>query len=415
MAGAETNTTVFNAVRARPEWPPVVVAGAYQTGIVLMRNLARRGLPVFCFDSNPKMPGFKTVYGRTWLCPNPDEEPLQWVEFMLKLAAKLGGRAVLIPSADLFVTAVGDHAEELAGRFIFPRAAIAAQALLATKQRQYDIAGTHGLPVPRTQFIRSAEELKAFGAGARFPCLLKPVHFREWQRFPAGHPLSFEKVAVAASADELDAKYRMASEVTPEVVVQEVIAGPDTAKLVYLSCYAGDGRRLGSCVLRQLRTDPIGFGSASIVEPALDLEADTLCDGFLRSLGYVGLCEIELKRDVRDGSLKMIEANPRYSVTADAAPYLGVDLGWLHYLDLIGQPVAPVEAQHRPDFRHIVLRRDFASFSSYLRQGALTWKDLVRSYRPPVAFFDFDLHDWRVTSGTAVALAKLLVKSCLRR
>src|ERR1035441_7515271 len=120
-----------------------------------------------------------------------------------------------------------------------------------------------------------------------------------------------------------------------------------------------------------------------------DAEADQLCDGFLRSIGYIGLCEIELKRDQRDGRVKMIEANPRYSVTADAAPYAGVDLGWLHYLDLIGQPVVPVLPSTR-DFRHIFLLRDFATFRDYRRAGLLTWRELIHSYRRPRAFFDFD-------------------------
>jgi D-aspartate ligase len=403
-----------NPTRARSEWPSVVVAGAYQTGIVLMRALARRGVPVSCIDSNPRMPGFKTVYGRAYQCPDPDERPREWVDFMLQLARKLGGRAALIPSSDRFITVVGDHAEELSSAFIFPRGSIAAQALLATKKRQYDIAASHSLAVPRTKFVSSVDKLEAFSSEARFPCLMKPVHFREWQHFPPGHPLYFEKVAVASSAAELKAQYLLAAAVTPEVVLQEVIEGPDTAKLVYLSCYGRNGQRLGGCVMRQLRTDPIYFGSASVVEPVLDPEADHACDAFLRSLQYVGLCEIELKRDSRDGSLKMIEANPRYSVTADAAPYLGLDLGWLHYLDLIGADVSPVEPQ-MSDFRHIVLMRDFATFRSYLRAGLLTWKDLVHSYRRPVAFFDFDPHDWRVTAGTVFALGKLLVKAYWRR
>jgi predicted ATP-grasp superfamily ATP-dependent carboligase len=167
-------------------------------------------------------------------------------------------------------------------------------------------------------------------------------------------------------------------------------------------------------MVRQIRTTPIYFGSASVVEPTEEPEVDAICDAFLRGIGYVGLCEIELKRDSRDGVVKMIEANPRYSVTMDAAPYAGVDLGWQHYLDLIGQDVAPV-APSNLNFRHIVLIRDFATFLDYRREGLLTWAELIRSYRPPVAFFDWDLHDWRVTASTAVDLAKLLAKPLYRR
>jgi D-aspartate ligase len=129
---------------------------------------------------------------------------------------------------------------------------------------------------------------------------------------------------------------------------------------------------------------------------------------------YVGLCEIELKRDSRDGRVKMIEANPRYSITADAAYYAGIDLGWLHYLDLIGERVIPVTQNDR-DFRHVVLFRDFAAIPQYWREHLLTWRGLIESYRRPVAFFDFDWRDWRVTAAQVVHLAKILARPVVRR
>jgi predicted ATP-grasp superfamily ATP-dependent carboligase len=167
-------------------------------------------------------------------------------------------------------------------------------------------------------------------------------------------------------------------------------------------------------MVRQVRTAPIYFGSASVVEPVEEPEVDAACDAFLRKIGYVGLCEIELKRDSRDGKVRMIEANPRYSVTADASVYAGVDLGWLHYLDLIGKDVIPVAPSTR-NFRHIVLERDFATIRDYRREKLLTWSELFRSYRSPVAFFDWDLRDWRVTAANAVKLAKILAKPLYRR
>jgi predicted ATP-grasp superfamily ATP-dependent carboligase len=391
-----------------------VVAGAFQTGVVLMRNLARRGLTVYCIDCNLEQPGFRTVYGKAFGCPNPDEAPAEWLGFMTGLARKIGGKPVLIPSADQFVSAIAQHGAELEKSFVFCHAAAAVQGLLATKQRQYDLAGEHGLPVPQTRFVSSLEELAEFASSARFPCLLKPLHVREWEKVPPGHPLYNAKLVLADSREELIAKYRLVAEVKSEAVVQEIIEGPDTAKLVYLACYGRGGERIGACMVRQLRTTPIYFGSASAVEPVSDPEADALCDRFLRGIGYAGLCEIEVKRDTRDGKVKMIEANPRYSVTADAAPYAGVDLGWLHYLDLIGQPVETA-AWHGRGFRHIVLFRDFATIRSYRQARLWTWADLLRSYRPPVAFFDFDLRDWRVTAATLGRLARLVIGPPLRK
>lgn len=407
-----------NVSRASPDWPPVVVAGGFNTGVVLMRSLYRRGLKVFCIDATPGRPAFRTVYGKAFLCPNPDDRPAEWLEFMTSLAGRInasaGSKPVLIASSDQFVSAFADHAEELRRHFIFCYAGTALQGLLATKKRQYEVAGTHGLPVPRTKFVENAEDIRTFAQVAQFPCLLKPLHFREWKYLAPGHPLQEQKLALANTPQELANVYGMAAEINPEVVVQEIIEGPDTNKLVYLSCYSQKSERIAWCMVRQLRTDPVHFGSASVVEPVDDPSTSRLCDEFLKSLGYAGICEIELKLDDRDGQVRMIEANPRYSVTADAAQYAGVDIGWLHYLDLIGQHVTPVEPGAR-DFRHISLFREVSAIRSARALGLLSWRDVLRTYRRPLAFFDFDWRDWRVSLGTVLQLARQIAGPSIRR
>ncbi len=378
-----------------------------------MRTLGSRKVETHCVDCDPSQSAFKTIYGKAYRCPNPDTEPAEWVRFMIELAGRIRRKPVLIPSADQFVTAIADHAAALEPHYIFRPASVATQALLATKKRQYEIAGQSGLPVPKTQCVQSIEEVRQFGRGAQFPCLIKPVHFREWQHFPEGHPLSNQKIALAHSLDELEATYRLAETVTPEVVVQEIIEGPDDAKMVYLSCYGRGAKRLGSCIVRELRTDPIHFGSASVVVPISDPETHALCDNFFRAIGYEGLCELEIKRDTRDGKVRLIEANPRYSVTADAGVYAGVDLGWLHYLDLLDEEVEPV-GWNGQYFHHIVLRRDVNSFRQYLSAGLTTWGALFASYKS-ARFFDFDLRDWRLTSSTCLYVLKVLLYPIVRK
>jgi len=379
-----------------------------------MRDLARRHVSVCCIDCDSKGSGFRTIYGRGYVCPNPDNDPAAWLKFMIELARKTQRPPVLIPAADQFVSAIADHADKLSDVFLFCHKAIATQALLATKERQYDVAIKHGMPVSRTRFVKDVDDLLQFASTADSPYLLKPVHARHWECAPANHPLQGARVVLAESVNDLIAKYKLAAQINPQLVVQEVIQGPDTAKLVYLSCYGNDGRRLGACLVRELRTFPMHFGSASVVEPLLDPEVDAICDRFLRSLTYAGICEIELKRDSRDGQVKMIEANPRYSVTADAAPYAGVPLGWLHYLDLIGYSTAPV-TPHERNFRHIVLRRDFPTVGNYIRAGLLSWRSLLLSYRPPVAFYDFNIWDWRNSAATLRFLARVVVGRIARR
>src|SRR5437660_937069 len=80
-------------------------------------------------------------------------------------------------------------------------------------------------------------DVRGFAATGRYPCVLKPLHWREWEPLVDNHPLRWRKVVTAEDPEELLAMYRMAAAINPRVVVQELIQGPDTAKVVYMACY----------------------------------------------------------------------------------------------------------------------------------------------------------------------------------
>ena len=400
--------------KAEKDWPPAVVADVFQTGVNLMRDLGRHGVRVVGVDSNPSREGFRSVYGKSYLCPDPDTHPAEWVAFMQSLARQLGAKPVIIPAADVFVSALGKHAAELRDFYAFDECGARLQAALGTKEHQYGLAHQHGFPCPRSEFVGSENALRRFAATACFPCLLKPRQQREWETLPEGNPLRGRKLVTAETTEELIDHYAMAQRWRPEAVVQEIIAGPDSAKYCYLSAYGRDGSRLGHCVVQEFRAYPVLFGSASIVEPVEDPEIEQACDRFLRAIHYVGVCEIEVKRDVRDGGVRLVEVNPRVSGTGDCAIYTGVEVGWLHYLDLVGVRVPEVRPS-RFGFRHITLRREVPSAVKYLEKGMITWGELMRSYRYPMEFYDFDVRDWRNTAATVGFCARTLSGGLMRR
>ena len=124
---------------------------------------------------------------------------------------------------------------------------------------------------------------------------------REWDALPQGNRLRGKKVITAETTEQLLAAYALTEPYQPRVVVQEIIVGPDAAKYCHLSVYGSEGAALGSCVVKEYRCSPIYWGSATVVEAVEDPEITATCDAFLRRMNYVGLCEIELKRDARDG------------------------------------------------------------------------------------------------------------------
>jgi predicted ATP-grasp superfamily ATP-dependent carboligase len=402
-----------NPARAGAGWPPAVIAGAYQTGVLGVRSLKRRGVRAYMFDCVPTFPGFKSVYGPARLSPDPDVESQQWLEFMVELSREIGARAVLIPSSDKFVTAIARHRHELNAHYLLSPG-LEMQGLLADKQTQYALAAQHGMPMQVSRYLLNREDVAQFVREISFPAVLKPTHFREWQKFEPGHRLLNEKLAICRSAAEVLECYDVVKHVTPDVIVQEIIQGNDQSKRVYLSVYDARGERVANAMFRELRCTPIQFGPASVTEPVDDPVTDKVCDDFLRAIGYKGVCEIEMKWDSRDGKVKLIEANPRLSGGGDAAPYAGVDLPWIHYLEVAGKLAAPVRP--KPDhFKHIVLLAEATAIPAYWRAGLLNFRGLLSSYRGPRAYFDVDWRDWRYSLHTLLAFTFKLARSLLSR
>lgn len=393
--------------------PPAVVASVFQTGLNLMRDLEEKGVRTVGIDCDPNNPGFRSRYGKSYLCPNPDKDPDAWLAFMIALATALGEKPVLIAAADLYVSAMGRHAQALSEHFIFSVEGCILQSNLTSKETQYGLAREHSFPSPRSTYIQSMQDLERFCDEARFPVLLKPRSHREWLALPPGNPLQGKKTISSASREDLLANYAHVATLVPPAVVQEEIVGPDWAKYCYLSVYARDGHRLASCVVQELRAYPLLYGCASLVEPVVDEEIDAICDKFLSALGFVGICEIELKRDERDSKPLLIEVNPRFSGTGDSARYAGVEVGYIHYLDLIGETPAPVAATNF-NFRHVMLVNDLTSFPIYLAQGLITWRAWLKSLSGPIKYFDLDWNDSDNARRTAKRGLKALIGGLLR-
>ena len=409
----ERNDKPRNPIFADKDWPPVVVGSLFQTGVNLVRDLVRKGVRAVGVDFNPHQHGFRSVYGKPYLCPHPATDGEQWVKYMRNLSRELGEKPVFIPAADVFVTAWGLHAGELEDCYIVSPEAAQLQSSLTSKETQYALAERHGFPCPRMAYVQSESDLKDFARDARFPCLIKPRSQSEWSALPAGNPLQSLKIVVADAPEELLASYRLAEPYRPEAVAQEVIQGPGGLKRYHLSVLGKGSRILSSCALKSVRDHPPLANMPSIFRPCEDDELTSLCEAFLQAIGYRGICEFEMKRDARDGKIRLIEINPRFSGAGDCASHMGLDNGWLHYLDMIGQDVVPVKPT-RLDFYHIVLQLESGISSKFVLSGDLSLKEMMIPFRGPRVFYDLNFADTRLAMETLGASARSLAGNLLR-
>lgn len=407
--GRPTDTFDRNVRGAGHGWPPVVIASAFKTGVLVARSLERRGLKVLLVDCNPKVEGFRSIHGTTLLCPNPDEAPDAWFKFMSALSTRLGQRPALLAASDQFVSAIGRFADALADHYyVSPSAKL--QAELADKEGQLRLAEQFGLPTPRTVFAKTRSDVETFAQQAKFPVLIKPRQHRFWCTAPTGHPMHQVKVVQADNQDALLHLFDLALSLGDGAVLQERIPGPETNKRVHVAVYRRDGNRLAHLTLKELRCTR--FGVPTVCEPIRDARVAETCDAFFRASGYRGTCEIELMWDERDKTPKMMDINPRFSGSGDAVTYAGIDQAWLTYLDLTGEAVHPVAPPHR-EFRHVMLENDTLAIRQYWQDRKLRLADLRATYQRPVYFWDVEPADWRLATTTAMAVLRSIAGTLL--
>ncbi len=356
---------------------PAVVLGLSPTGLGVARSLGRRGVPVYGVDANPSAVGRHSRYchyheGLSRCVANGDVRGL--VTGLRELARDAEQPPVLFPTTDAFIetlTAVADELESFLrlstdlGRFGLD---------FLSKRKFYDLCRRHDVELPLTFFLSSETDLPEAQAGVRYPAILKPVFVHRFRAL-----LGSRKVVRVSSAAELEVAFSELAQVDPNLIVQEVIPGPDD-QIWCAICYFGrDGRSRSVFVARKLRQYPPGFGSASLAESRWNSEVAELSDRFLTRVGFRGLCATEFKRDPRDGRFKMIEVNARVPLWVSLAEAAGVDVAYACYSDLVGRGCQTTDQVD--GVRWIFLPKDLASAVRDARRGGLGWSEWIASLR----------------------------------
>jgi predicted ATP-grasp superfamily ATP-dependent carboligase len=297
---------------------------------------------------------------------------------LLEIGRRVGGKAVLIPTDDHAAVFVDEHAEILGERFVFPRRPGGLSRSLADKKEMYHLSRALGIPTAATQFPTCRDDVIAFAKAATFPLLLKGIDTRLLAARPGA---GGQGIFLVSDATELLAKYdALEDPAAPNVMLQEYIPGGDDSVWMfngYFDCKS-------DCVLgftgQKLRQWPAhkGVTSLGVCRPNAVVEDTTR--RFMKAVGYRGILDIGYRWDARDGLYKVLDINPRIGATFRLfAADNGMDVARALYLDLTGQPIDP---GRQCDGRKWVVE-DMDLFSSYslYREGGLTFKDWVASFR----------------------------------
>ena len=379
---------MFSTYRREP--PPVIVAGLTLNGATVLRRMVRLGYAARGLSFNADEPGWHVSGALRHRTPDPREDFEGWVRALLRLADEFEEPPPVLPMSDVHVVAFDRAASRLAGRFRLHGRGDGLHTRLTSKRETFALAAEENLARPASRWVESRDELADFADELSAPVLVKPDFTYQWRTPTAAPIVGRRKVVTGRTKDELLRAYDDIAAVTPGVLAQEVIPGPDS-NLVYWCGFVGPERRVGGRLVgRKRRIVPIHYGSATFVELVDAPEVEDQCERFLTALGYEGLCGIELKQDPRDGVAKLIEVNPRYSLWDDIGVPVGVDLAHEAVRALFGDPTRPRRPRH---FRQkwVELCRDVPAALAYRNEGLLSASAWLWSLRPPVVVNDLPI------------------------
>jgi predicted ATP-grasp superfamily ATP-dependent carboligase len=245
------------------------------------------------------------------------------------------------------------------------------------KQRTYELARQIGVPAPRTALARPGEDA-GIADGFAFPCALKPRHSHVYmQRVDTEY-----KALYAANRDELVAHLARAAELGTEMLVTEIIPGPEDSYHSFYGYLDERGESLIHVTKQKLRQYPPLFGLATYHVMTHEPEVMELGLRFCQGVGLRGIGVVEFKRDARDGRLKLIECNARLTAGTELVHHSGVDLARIAYDRALGRAVASVTG-YRVGVRMLRPIEDVRAALALRRDGDLTVREWLTSLRHP--------------------------------
>ncbi len=358
--------------------PGAAVLGLTANGVGVLHSLsALRPVPdpILGVECSRRAIGFASRVGETRLCPPPwqdDGRPL--CEFLLTLARQAGRPLVAIPSSDDYVQFVSNHRDSLEPRFRFLLPEREMVDTLLDKARFAALAAKLGVPAPAFAVTEAAPAPK-LPAGFRFPVVAKPLNtFKD-------NPLrSAIKVEEFASPEAWDRFFESWAGSGQLVAVQEKIVGEDTDVYVYGAIWNGSAEPVSAFTARKIRQFPRNYGSTARAVCEFEPTVMEMSESFLRAIHYQGLCDVEFKRDARDGTFMIIEVNPRQGLWHRVGRSTGIDIIQDTYRLLSGDTVPTIRQRAAVSGHWCYLARDIQRLKQDLKRRPASLAGWLRSY-----------------------------------
>jgi predicted ATP-grasp superfamily ATP-dependent carboligase len=307
-----------------------------------------------------------------------------WAKFLLGPESDGFRGAVLLACSDAGIRLVAENRERLAARFLLDESDPRAQLAMLNKLSTYRAAAAAGVPTPKFWVAESARDLEAVRHELVFPLVVKP---RLGYVFEAR---TGKKLLQVSNYDEVAAAVDAVAATGTGSVLMEKIPGNDDRLCSYYTYLDENSRPLFQFTKRVIRRYPVMTGAACYHVTDWIPEAAELGNRLFAHVGLRGLANVEFKRDDRDGKLKLIECNARFTASDCLVARSGVNLAAFAYCRITGR-TPPAMDHFVRGMRLWDPVRDFQAHLSMKKAGAITTRQWIASVmrRQSFAYFQW--------------------------
>jgi D-aspartate ligase len=356
--------------------PPAVIVGGKANAVSVARSLRRAGVKVYAIGDETSPVRHSRACAVFADLGRDGETQGRWLDWLLTTGPR---NAVVLPCNDDGLEMICNHRSLLTAHGLVPFEANDDVALaMLDKARTYTLARSIGVDSPRTLTVRTVADVDRVAAEIGYPCALKPLHSHVFQR----HAGARIKAFVVQNAAELRARFSEMHALGVQMLATEIIQGPDSEIFGYYTYIAPNGEPLFHLTKRKIRQYPVGFGTGSYHVTCWEPDVVEAGLAFVEGVGIRGLANVELKRDARDGRLKLIECNHRFTAPTELLRRAGLDVSVFVYDRLRGVTHRRVRG-YRTGVRLYHPVEDLRAFLHMRGAGELTLRAWLASIARP--------------------------------
>ena len=375
----------FQRVAGSEAQPPAVVIGLGYGGLNAARSLARLGVRVHGVHRNASTPASTSRVLESLQVQDFAAQPAEkTVDWLCELGEALG-RPVCVAMDDAEAAFLARHRERLEPALRYPFVSSEVVDSLVDKGRLHELCREHGTPTPRTLEATSVENGRAFGREVAYPLVVKG-------RATFGHdPIA--SVTIVRDEQELDDLVHRSLEQRGAPVLQELLPWSRFADWIFHGYFDARSRCTFGMTAVKLLQHPRQGGRTVVAACVQNHKLSAIATDLFRGIGYRGIVDCDFRYDQREGTYKLLDANPRvganFRTSVDTS---GTDVVRALYLDQTGRPVPTGMPLSR---RRWLLETDFPSTWGYVREGDLTPRQWLGTLRHVEEVAWFAPHDTR--------------------